>query len=379
VGQPLSVPSLTVPSAQTHEVAGEAEDDDDNTTFVTCGRCEARVRDDDARTMASGDLWCEQCFDAYGTPCAACDDYFPVERLYYDRTDAGYCDACYSEHAEQDDDEDGDGDDDDCDGYLHDHDSTVFGVLGICEPDQARLHLGFEIELNTSSRYDAASHFADLAQGLGIVKHDGSIGNGRNGIELVSVPMSLDDIRYFIGLLFPGDVFHHNAFVDATCGMHVHASRAPLTTAQIAKLVRFIHTPHNQAFMERLAGRRLVSSQWASIDHRSESWKAVFVPTNAGSLRIHDWFRYSALNLTNTDTIEFRIFASTTNVARARANVEACAALIAFCAPAECSLTETARFEAFCTFVERRRRDFPHLATLLPTLVASATTTLTAA
>jgi len=343
----------------------------------TCARCAAQVQLDELSRMHDNALWCGACYED-ATTCYHCARTFSSEDVSYDRDDDPHCESCQDAgHGRFGDDDDDDDDDDHDAEYdnrtVYDHDNTVFGVLGLGVPDDHVLHFGFEIELNTrnDNKYEAARAFISRADRRGIVKHDGSIGYGRTGIELISAPLSLDAIRFLIGQAFHNNALHDDAFTDATCGMHVHASRSALTASQIAKLVRFIHEPNNCKFMESLAGRPLADCQWASLSHRT-SWKQAFVAAASGPWRMSDFFRYSALNLTNHDTIEFRIFASTTQVMRARANVEACAALLAFCATASHSLTASSRYETFCSFVGRRRRDYPHLVWLLSTIVAPA-------
>lgn len=332
---------------------------------VTCANCSAQVHDEDTRILADRSVWCNDCFENDGGTCEHCDGAFSYDALSTDNSDDRYCDRCRDNgYGYFDDDEDDDENDDS--GPIYSYDSTVFSVLNVRQPDPAVIHYGVEIELNTRyGRCEPAEAFYERARGLGFVKSDGSIGDGHSGIECVSVPLTLDRCRNFIGDLFPNDSLHCDAFVDSSCGMHVHVSRAPLSNAQIAKLVRFIHAPRNLAFMERLARRTLVDAQYASINHRTASWKAVYQPEHPRDVRMMDHYRYSALNLTNVRTIEFRFFASTTSVARARANVEACAALLAFCADATHCLAETERYEAFCAFVARRAKAYPNLAARL--------------
>jgi hypothetical protein len=352
------------------------------TAGISCGNCDEIADAADLLTMADSGRWCPACFDSDGSTCQHCNRRFHTDDVSFDNDNDAYCTRCqengYGDFSNDDDDDDDD--DESCydDRIVFDHDATVFDILGLDEPDPTVLHFGFEIELNTrgGQKYEAARRFHDRVNGLGIVKHDGSIGYGRTGIELVSPPLSFDAIRFLIGQTFHNNALHEDAFADASCGMHVHASRSALTTSQVAKLVRFIHEPRNRAFMEALAGRSLLHSQWASITHRPPSWKASFDSRGHGRevWRMNDSYRYSALNLTNHNTIEFRIFASTTNVKRARANVEVCAALIAFCANASYSLALTAQYEAFCAFVCGHFKDYPHLTSLLTTIATPTAT-----
>src|SRR5205807_8420590 len=110
-------------------------------------------------------------------------------------------------------------------------------------------------------RYRAARDFLYRCDNRGIVKCDGSIGDGDSGIELVTLPLSLDAIRFLTHQVLQHNALG-NAFADSSCGMHVHVSRGPLYRSQLANLVRFVHKPANYHFMEWMAGRELVGSRW---------------------------------------------------------------------------------------------------------------------
>lgn len=249
-----------------------------------------------------------------------------------DAYDDMYCEPCRNDGYGGFDNDDDDDDSDD-NGYqdrdgAYEHDVSVLEVLGLGTPDSRPCSTASRLKSTRRSGAAKPCKRSPSARPFGgIFKRDGSIGNGHSGIELVSAPLSLDEVRLFLGCLFRSNALHPGTFADSTCGMHVHVSRAPLATAQIAKLVRFVHAPRNQHFMEALAGRRLAASPLASIDHRSDSWKAVYDASRCGQARMTD---YTA---TPPSTSSIRIPSSFAS--RARANVEACAALLALCALAE--------------------------------------------
>lgn len=325
--------------------------------YVTCERCDDVTLRDDARRMAHDEYWCDSCYESHGDYCNGCDAYYPDDEISYDLNDNGYCGNCqendYGTWTERYDNE-----------TIHEYDTDIFDVLPDGRPDAHDLCFGFELELNThdgQDRWDAARTFLQRSGQRGIVKCDGSIGDGDSGIELVSLPMRLADLRALVNDILPGNNLHPTAFADSSCGLHVHVSRNPLTLTTLAKLVRFVHSPDNLAFIEYLAGRRLIGSRYAAIDCRTASWKALYqYPPHFG-----DGQRYAALNFCNFDTVEFRIFRATTDASRVCASIEACAALVAFCSPATTSLAVATSHAAFIGYVQQQQRTFPHLARLL--------------
>jgi hypothetical protein len=154
--------------------------------------------------------------------------------------------------------------------------------------------------------------------------------------------------------------------------MHVHVSRSVVSRCSTIRLARFLHSEANVGFVEALAGRRLRGSEWAAIDPGyAQLWAFA---DYAHRHPLYGNNRYTALNVQNEDTLEFRLFASTMDADRACANVEACAALVAFCVVAARSLASAASADDFQTFVAANAAQYPHLAKLLAALASSSTT-----
>ena len=102
-----------------------------------------------------------------------------------------------------------------------------------------------------------------LATGFGVIKHDGSLRaapgnmqNGTNGFEVVSLPGTMEYHRTLANW--------HNFFEvmtpwmeasPSTTGLHVHVSAASMTRATIGKMIKFVNSPNNLAFMKLIADR----------------------------------------------------------------------------------------------------------------------------
>lgn len=156
-------------------------------------------------------------------------------------------------------------------------------------------------------------------------KSDSSIGYG---IEMVSHPLSLfawKDINERINENFK-ILVNNRCFADEadTCGMHVHASKNDMSSAHSTRLALFVH--NNRGNIEKIARRPSNGySKFVRVDTKRngnelESYK--YLRENEG--------RYNAVNWSNRNTVEFRIFRSTLVPKYFYTNVEFCDAAVNF-------------------------------------------------
>jgi hypothetical protein len=77
--------------------------------------------------------------------------------------------------------------------------------------------------------------------------------------------------------------------------------------------------------------------------------------------------RYTALNLLNAATVEFRIFKGTLKHLEFHAALEFCAALVRYCGNAARSIKEATSWVHFVAWLSRsqQRAEFPHLCSFL--------------
>ena len=354
--------------------------------YTRCDNCDRLFTDLDTAYIESRDVYyCSDgpgsCFNRRCTACTSCDESFVTDDMYRDDSHDYYCEGCYNngegDFPRDDDDDCGDCGDDDCSSCYPDSDGNVIypyhaNVLRIRQQivPPTDLLFGFELELNTrnGARYEAAQIFLDRCNYRGIVKNDGSIGNGHDGIECVSIPLSLRDCCDMLRDVLTNDCLHADAFPDDSCGMHVHFSRAPLTNSQVAKLFSFFHHPDNRAFVTALAGRDLTTGYGRLC--LQPSWKQVYAPHVP--MKWFHYERYMALNFTNPATIECRMFSATTLAWRAQANVETVAALLAYCRPLVASVRQYHSLPTFLAFVQTHTDTYPNLARLCDELGYSA-------
>jgi hypothetical protein len=222
---------------------------------------------------------------------------------------------------------------------------------------RSTLFVGEEQRQNTPVAHFVCDTVYPLVKDFCIIKRDGSLGNG---IEVVSLPMSMDAHRTRWDDFF-GKLPAHGLVVRATCGMHVHVSRELLTTLQIGKMLHFIHNPLNEPFLKIIAGRK-PPEKYANI---TKEKKVTDVKTHSNAnpqLRN----RYDGFNITGGATIEFRFFKGTNSLERMLTNLDFCACLVAFTWPGAVGLDKN-NLAGFLEFVgsNRSRKDFPYLYNFL--------------
>lgn len=155
--------------------------------------------------------------------------------------------------------------------------------------------IGIEMEF---SKYSGLSMIATLASvgNKALFKEDSSC-----GIELVSVPLLPHQMIQFINGL---DISSMD--VDKSCGVHLHLSRKYLTQSQLGGLVVFMNHPDNLSYIQEVAGR-------------NPNKYCKQVPGKVDTTSVD---RYEMVNLTNSDTVEIRIFAGTNDTSVLRGYVE---------------------------------------------------------
>lgn len=301
---------------------------------VLCRDCGTRIW----RTEAyDGDL-CEHCYDNNYTICVGCERVIPYNEAYYTHSDEDthenpYCERCYPDHEN--------------DEIIHDYyykPSPIFYSLDKNNdvPTQQcmsslqlsseknpyfihrytddkctnNLYLGVELEIDEGGEYtECAEKLLDIANYNNnhiYIKHDGSIDDG---FEIVTYPMTLSyhkNIMPWHDVLIKAVRMGYVSHNTDTCGLHIHVNLSAFGSSKeeqetvTARLVYFFE----KFWAEMLRFSRRTESQanrWASryggsICNCKQSLE------NAKKSRLG---RYTAVNLCNKNTIEFRIFRGT--------------------------------------------------------------------
>jgi hypothetical protein len=137
--------------------------------------------------------------------------------------------------------------------------------------------------------------------------------------------------------------------------MHVHVSRKPLSMLTVGKLTEFMNRPENKKFITYVAGRELNT-------YCNQSGRTITFPiTNERSER------YNTLNLSNKDTIEFRIFSTPLTYEDFASKVQFCQAIVDYAKPCNlgAALKEQTFYQNFINWVMPQRKSYPELVSKL--------------
>lgn len=173
-------------------------------------------------------------------------------------------------------------------------------------------------------------------------ERDGSIGEG---FELITQPAGLDVHREKLALFLNNEDLKRGlrSHEGGSCGLHVHVGREFVTQAQIYRIQSFLNDVRNEGLIKKISRR--YGNSYARM--RPEMAKLSPIGKNSGE-------RYEALNVTNRNTIEFRIFRGSLKYESVMAALEFVDALLTFCMPGQTSIMDfnAIGFRKFITKIE---------------------------
>lgn len=244
---------------------------------------------------------CERCCDDYYTTCEHCGRLILYADAYYERGDEDeehpYCQDCYDQRQSSEGIRD----------YYYKPDPIFYG--------KGPRYFGVELEIDDAGEIDsnanAVMSVANEEAERIYCKHDGSL---EDGFEIVSHPMSLDyhmNKMPWAEVIAKAEELGYTSHQAGTCGLHVHISRDAFgrTEAEqdeaVARVLYFFEKNWNELLIfSRRTQRQL--DQWASRYGYKDHPKEILDHVKKGRAN-----RYTAVNLTNEDTIEFRMFRGT--------------------------------------------------------------------
>lgn len=228
---------------------------------------------------------------------------------------------------------------------------------------------GFEIEVEHDSNSTrglraSALELYKVGKKYLLCKRDGSI---RNGCEIVTIPATFSVhkerlVNLSAAMQANGFYSNHN------CGVHIHVGKDNMSALQLGKISTFIYADGNKEMIESIAGRR--GNNYCEYNKDSNLYS--FAPDyyHRGNNN-----RYSAVNINNEATIEFRIFASTTKYAELMRYLEFVDAVIKFTLPATKPILHLEERDQFLNFIKtsnvfnvesrKKEKEFPHLLSFL--------------
>ena len=312
-----------------------------------CDRCDEVGTENDSYGVVDTDYnWCASCISGEAAFCQYCEEWTSDNTLYIQDRDAYWCGDCTSDNASWC---------EECDSYsadscytcdtepdvIHDHNYRPDLIFHTTDKNE-RLFFGMEIELECRNGRSEPAERANELEGheLAYLKSDGSLSNG---FEIVTHPMTHDFFKNEATEFWEtlADLRHKHRVMTwgtSTAGIHIHISRTGFNGGpHMHRFLRLVYD--NQQLFSDIAGRH--SSRWAKFD---DVMAAEFIGRDEDGNRIWRNFRsftkkivdnrnsdrYSAVNTQNRDTLELRIFKSTTKAERIKAYMDLAHASVEF-------------------------------------------------
>lgn len=241
---------------------------------------------------------CAECFEKNKYfKCECCGGCFKMDR--YAQSNA--CISCINRHLEE------------VNNYSYKPEPKFYNAN---EDDESRnLFFGVELELGGAEDYDLVNEFAkECGSTFFYMKKDTSI--PVYGCEVVTQPATLQRHLRMGGwkvVLDAAKNYGLRADLEK-CGIHIHISRSFFTNDECSVLDCFVNT--YKEFWKKLARRE--SHYSAYVEKRVSAW----------GMQTTD--RRCALNLSNANTVELRIFKGTTDYNTLMSYIELCHALSLF-------------------------------------------------
>lgn len=267
-------------------------------------------------TLFEGDYYLDEDLHDVAFCCDNCGE--TVSNDYYGQD--GMCESCCDSEPSNS-------------SHILDYSVDVVNRLGFAPNPRKEITFGVELEVECEgSRGEAATVIHDAIYADAILKHDGSL---NSGFEIVTRPAPL---AYTKEIITKAAKVARDAgclsFHTQTCGFHIHVARVSLSDLQVGKLLAFIQASENKVALEKIAMRNC--DRWAKL---GSNLKVTEKPEN----------RYTALNLENEHTIEFRIFKGNLKAETLCVWLDFVALLVRWAGVV--SLQDCYKMKAFCTWL----------------------------
>lgn len=260
---------------------------------VTCDHCGDNVFVNDT-VQDDHTTLCQSCFDDYYRRCECCGRLIHDDDVNW-HNDFPYCDSCYDDF------------NDEIEEYSYKPEPIFYG--------DGKPYLGVELEVDEGGKDDNnAETLKELANPRHehiYIKSDGSIDDG---FEIVSHPMTLEYHMKNMDwetLMKKAVSMGYRSHQTSTCGLHIHVNRNAFGDNQaeqeevIGKILFFVEKHWSEVF--RFSRRSNCNmNRWAARYGFEKTGKEILEKAKDSS---HG--RYSAVNLCNYSTIEFRLFRGT--------------------------------------------------------------------
>lgn len=312
--------------------------------IVACESCDDLL--DAFRGEDHGDdniVLCRGCREYNYTICEDCGGLFHVDNVcWIDEIDQYLCEYCEDNRP-----------DNQVQSYSY---KPHFRIFGRSPENRKATTFGVELEVEykQGDREGTNALLRSMWSDVDVtfLKSDGSLSNG---VEAVSHPMTLDFARNNINreALASLGRMGVRSWNTTTCGLHIHIGRD--TFLNHSHLARFLilFTRSRQPLVD-IAGRD--SDQWASFELSSNE---SLVKQAEG--KQYPQTRYRAVNLSNEDTVEVRVFRGSLNPDTIIAHMELLAAMVEYTREQRqlVGISTALTWGSFRIWLHTNRNDYP--------------------
>lgn len=276
---------------------------------TSCVCCGTVIATRDAYQTCDSDYdYCHDCYVEQTYRCDDCGARYRYEDELHEVDDYYYCDTCYEQHRPI------------INSYhtQKEYGKTVF--YGNADR-RNELHIGFELEVDSNEQFDREEIAGELQNRFGdffAYENDGSL---HFGFEAISQPATLsyhlnmmDKYSDAFEYLLENGVKSHDV---GTCGLHIHLDRRYFgckEDSSIAKLLYIFERfrPELMRFSRRTEAQ---SSDWCRSRKKNYNGKAGWIKQAVMESKAYSNYhnRYYAVNLTNDNTLEIRLWRGTLN------------------------------------------------------------------
>lgn len=294
-----------------------------------CDQCSTYYHQDEkSEHCYENTSYCNECFYLNHSYCHQCDEAVHNEDSYYSEiTNYDYCYHCYYElhsYCENCESDYWTEDGCDCSVHIHNYSYKPTPIFHKIPKQKEKFYLGIELETESKGncRQNCAEDILYISE-LFYLKNDSSIDDG---FEIVSHPFTENWYKSYKSTFTEVlTVLKDNGFRSyntSTCGIHIHISKNYLSGLDIAKLHLFFC--QNEEFIKTISQRQPNKlDHWGKIKKdKKEIYDQSKKKGGSG--------RYTAINLQNHNTIEFRIFRGTLNENSYHKNIEFVLAICKF-------------------------------------------------
>ena len=266
-----------------------------NDNFTECSHCGKLIRNSDVFYDDLDNTYCEYCYYEYAVFCENCGRVVPVDDYDFE---ADMCLDCCSEQKNN---------------KIKDYHSHNYKPIGT-----GNKFKGIELEIENNKFICANNDLANILHDLTnkdnehiYFERDGSL---NNGFEIITQPHTITDFynipwEKLLKSCVENGFISHNA---NSCGLHIHYSREffgdnkEVQDENIGKLIAFYE--NNIDNLLRFSRRTFEQyTRWANhYNTCGDIEKCKDIPKQYND-------RYHYINLTNTNTIEFRLGRGTLN------------------------------------------------------------------